>query len=238
MNLYIISGERAVHGALSDNRHEIRYLLATAEKSDQAHQLKEEQDTLNDVPGYRLSDDEFRYLSDERTPQGIALVCTKPDTRLTIDMDPGKRLIFLDRVSDPGNLGTILRTALWFGIDGVLLSADSADPFQGKTVRSSAGAITGISIYENISTHMLEQLKARFGYTLLATVVKGGTSPDTLGSIKRQILLFGSEASGLDPQFIERSDHMLTISRPGSGESLNLAVAVGLFLYELVHQKS
>lgn len=230
---YIISGERAVRGALSMHPAGVETILGTAETATLMTEIRKRYP----VPGYAesliLTPAAFRKLTDEQHPQGIALVMKKPDTALKRDMDPGNRLICLDRINDPGNLGTIIRSAAWFGIAGILLSPGSADPFQGKSVRASAGAITGMPVYENVAAPDLVRLKKQCNYEIIAGVVGQGTALPELETTGATILLFGSEAHGLDPSFAGISDRHAIIPRYGFGESLNLAIAVGCFLYHL-----
>jgi TrmH family RNA methyltransferase len=165
--------------------------------------------------------------------RSIALVVKKPEPRFEPEPQPPNPLIYLDHISDPGNLGTIIRTALWFGVDAIMLSPESADPFQGKVVRSSAGAITQVRIWESCALPELNLLKERYRFTLIAGTVKGGLPLHNLQNQGNICLLFGSEASGLDDRLLQLSHIQAHIPGTGRIDSLNLAISAACFLYHL-----
>jgi TrmH family RNA methyltransferase len=130
-------------------------------------------------------------------------------------------------------LGTIIRTAAWFGISTILLSPDSADPFQGKSVRASAGMITQIHLFENIDSERLVSIRNHWNYKLVSSVPDHGIQLWNLKKNSEMIILFGSEAEGMKRELLDLSDMEIQIPRIAYGESLNLAIAVGCFLYHL-----
>ncbi len=227
--LFVISGLRAVQLALESPILRPKYLLVE----------KEQTSVLNRLPAFKgqavftLSPAEFSYMSDEKTPQGIALVAELPRS-LSLPPPLPERMIYLERIADPGNFGTILRTALWFGWPLVLLSPGSLDPYQPKAVRASAGAIARLRIIENVSRQTLEDLKNQNGYRLIGTSVHEGKAlPQFTPRPKsKYVLAFGSEAHGLSQDVSRLCSEHLTIPKTGYGESLNLAIAVSLFLYQ------
>jgi len=174
-------------------------------------------------------------MGEEQAPQGIALLVKKPDYNLKESPPSENLLLYLERINDPGNLGTIMRTALWFGINTILLSPDSVDPFHPKVQRAAAGCAPHLRIYEQISADEALNFSGLRGYDLAGTAARGGRSLTALNTIKgrKTIFAFGSEGHGLSPELQRHCSDLYTISRPGSGESLNLAVSVGLFLYQL-----
>jgi TrmH family RNA methyltransferase len=135
-------------------------------------------------------------------------------------------------VADPGNLGTVIRTADWFGCRGVLFSSGSADPFAPKTVRSTMGSIFRVRLGELADADALVTLAEETGRELLAAVATGGAAPGEWKGGRGPLLVLGSEAHGLPPELLDRIPHR--ISLPGGGaESLNLAVAHGILLHTL-----
>ncbi len=227
--LFVISGLRAVQLAMESPLILPKYLLVE----------KEQTSVLNRLPAFKgqavftLSPAEFSYMSDEKTPQGIALVAELPRS-LSLTSPLPERMIYLERIADPGNFGTILRTALWFGWPLVLLSPDSLDPYQPKAIRASAGAIARVRIVEDVSLQTLEDLKNQSGYRFVGTRVQGGKALPkfTPRAGSKYILAFGSEAHGLSQEILRLCSEHLTIPKAGYGESLNLAIAVSLFLYQ------
>jgi len=187
-----------------------------------------------DIPLYECSERVMGNISTEEHPQGIVMICGRPSFPLdSLFAKAGPTLIFLDRVSDPGNLGTIIRTAAWFGIGQVILSPHCVDPFNTKVIRSSAGALFGTEIFCGLSFEELKRFAEEERYRLIATVPRGGLSPRDLESSGRDILLLGQEAQGLERDILSDADCRVSITGSGHVESLNLAVACAIILYEL-----
>ena len=136
-------------------------------------------------------------------------------------------------VSDPGNLGTIIRTAAWFGIDQIILSPGCVDPFNTKVIRSSAGTLFGTKFFCSVPFESLKAFAEEERYRLIATVPRGGIAPRALERSGRDILLLGQEAEGLDRNILSAAGCRVSIAGSGPVESLNLAVACAIILYEL-----
>lgn len=155
------------------------------------------------------------------------------DILLTAPMFPeapvGPRIVVLDGVADPGNVGTIIRTAAWFGCTDVVLSADSADVYNPKVVRSSAGAIARINIRRR--RDVTAELNAVGARPLIATVARGGAAPQDLGRMTEYGLIIGSEARGIRPEVLALANTAVTIPGGNGVESLNAAVAAAVVLY-------
>lgn len=186
------------------------------------------------IPLYSCSRKEMDDLSSEEQARGIVAVCETVDFSLASlgDLLPDT-MIYLDGIADPGNLGTIIRTSLWFGVDHVLLGPSSVDPFNSKVVRASAGAIFSVSLYRDVSAGGILSFADRMGYTLTAASVRGGIPPAELNKSKKQILMLGSEAQGLSPELARQTHNTVTIPGAETAESLNLAAAAAILLYEL-----
>ena len=140
-------------------------------------------------------------------------------------------LIVLDDVKDPGNLGTIIRTADWFGISHIMLSENSVDEYNPKVVRSTMGSIFRSKIYRshNVLKEIIE-LKEKFGYQVISLDIHGKPLPGTITKAHKSILLFGSESHGLSPELEDLVDTRYTIPGRGGAESLNLAIAAGIVM--------
>lgn len=138
-------------------------------------------------------------------------------------------------IHDPVNIGAILRTSRTFGVDGVLLSPRCADPFSRRVMRTSMGAPFDlpIAILEGEVMHSLAELRARYGFTLAATVVDPNATPiESFPIPKRLAILFGNEGRGLESSITANCDARLTIPMAGAVDSLNVAVAAGIVLHE------
>jgi TrmH family RNA methyltransferase len=232
-NLYLISGWRAVREAVDGPFFKAKYLLV--EKGNE--QVLASLSRVKAEAIFALSASEFEYISDEKTPQGIAVVAYRPEHSLQ-NLPAGAPLLYLEQIGDPGNLGTILRSALWFNQTNILLGPNSADPYQPKVVRASAGAITYVRILESVDLSALKELKKRHHYKIVGTSARGAVPlPRFRGESAPVILAFGSEAHGLSQPLSDLCDALVQIPRPGQGESLNLGVSVALFLYHLSTQQ-
>ncbi len=142
-------------------------------------------------------------------------------------------ILYLDRITDPGNMGTIIRSAAWFGIPFIVLSPGCVDPFNPKAVRASAGAVFTLPICPGIEFDWLHEWFKKKDYEFIATVAQNGLPPDQWHLNSKSIIFFGQEAGGLDKQILDLADRQLTIPGAGKVESLNISVAAGIFLFEL-----
>lgn len=171
-----------------------------------------------------ISEDEIKQLSPSTSPSGVLAVCNKIQFD-SIDLD--KHVIYLDQISDPGNMGTILRTAAWFGIDQVALSPGCIDLFNPKVVRSAMGAHFDLSWVGEISIDALE------GYVCLGADHRGESIQELNTVPEKWALIMGSEAHGLSSDMQNVLDHRIAIPKIGTGESLNVGVAMGILLQNL-----
>ena len=171
----------------------------------------------------------LQTLSEQKTPQGI--MCT-----VEIPAQPqrlcGRLLVAMDGVQDPGNVGTILRTADAAGFDGALLSSACADLFGSKTLRATMGSVFRVPVMRvNDLPAALEELKAR-GYAVVATEL-GGEDFYTHCPHENAVLVIGSEGRGVSPEVRAAATHHLALPMRGGAESLNAAVAAGIMIYEM-----
>ncbi|MBW2600163.1 MAG: RNA methyltransferase, partial [Deltaproteobacteria bacterium] len=134
---------------------------------------------------------------------------------------------------DPGNLGTIMRTAAWFDVRQLILSPSCVDPFNTKAIRASAGTIFGMEIYRSVNPPQIRQFADKTGYSMIATVPRGGIPPGEWERGGKNIVMLGQEADGLSKELTEYADQLISIPGRGNVESLNLSVAAAIILYEL-----
>ena len=182
---------------------------------------------------------DLQKLSDTETAQGI--MCVVKTMNHSIE-DLWKKnfelIVTLDGIRDPGNVGTLIRTADAFGVDGVILSNDTVEPYNPKVVRSTMGSIFHLPILDEIDLEKtIPELKKR-KFKILGTDVKAGKSLYNLDYSGKICLLMGSEAEGLNKNLIELSDEIIHIPIYGKAESLNVAVAGGIILYELTKRRT
>jgi TrmH family RNA methyltransferase len=145
-------------------------------------------------------------------------------------------VLALDGISDPGNVGTLIRTADAFGVTAVLLSAHTVELYNPKVIRSTMGSIFHLSVFDEVDLeNVIPQLKKR-GFRILGTDVHQGTKLENLQPPRKTCLLMGSEAEGLSSRLLKVSDETVRIPARGKAESLNVAVAAGILLYKMTNK--
>lgn len=174
------------------------------------------------APVYAIEHEIMEQLSDCRTSQGLLGVVEYAPEPLVINPERGNYL-FLDGVSDPGNLGTLIRSAVAFGFNGVLLYGDCVEVFNPKTVRATMGALPFCRYWE-VGNECFQTLKEA-GYDLISTVVQGGENLHEMKFSPKNVLVIGSEAHGVSESVQKRATRRLSIPMSGHVESLNAGVA-------------
>ncbi len=182
-----------------------------------------------DVPYTVVSYEVMKKISEVETPQKIMGICKKIE-----DTTIGSRILLLDEIQDPGNMGTIIRSAVAFDIDTIILSKNCVDLYNPKVVRSTQGMLFHIPILIYDFNELLPMLK-ELKIPIYATRVEYGTDVSTLKDEekKRFALLMGNEGNGIHPEYLELSDKNLYIPMSNGVESLNVAIATSILLYEL-----
>ena len=171
----------------------------------------------------------MQTLSEQKTPQGV--MCTV-EIPAQPDALGGSRLIAMDGVQDPGNVGTILRTADAAGFDGALMSSACADLYSAKTLRATMGSVFRVPAQRTDDLpRALEALRAR-GYAIVATEL-GGEDFYAHCPHENAVLVIGSEGRGVSPEVRAVATHHLALPMRGGAESLNAAVAAGIMIYEM-----
>ena len=178
-----------------------------------------------------VSEDILLDLADSQTPQGIVAVVQKEEVG-QVDFSQGK-FLFLEDVQDPGNVGTIIRTADAAGFTGVIVSDKSADIYSLKTLRSMQGSHFHLPIYRMSSQRLLEEAKEVAIPVLATTLSKDSVDYRELPSIENFVLVMGNEGQGISPLMAESADQLVHISMKGQAESLNVAVAAGILIFHL-----
>lgn len=191
---------------------------------------------IKNVHVEKLKNPEFSKLSDTKNSQGIAAVFRKKNKNEKISDEKIKLIVCLDKISDPGNVGTILRTSAWFGIKNIILTKECADVYNTKTIRASAGSIFHLNIIDNIDLEFLSSLKDK-GFKILLADLKGKSVFEYNFSSKK-ILIFSNEAAGPTAEVIKIADEKITIPKFGEVESLNVASASAIIIGQAVKSLS
>jgi len=170
------------------------------------------------------------------TAQGIFAVLRQK--RFSVDhllkaKDSPSVLVAFDAVSDPGNLGSMVRTCDWFGVQGILLGRNSVELYNPKVVRSSMGGIFHLPIVEDVDLLSTISNAKQLGYKVYVTNVDGETHYDRVRFWQKAMIIFGNEAWGVSDQLKQLADVRVAIRRYGAAESLNVGVACGIVLSSL-----
>lgn len=190
-----------------------------------------------EVPVFLLSQERVSELVGFRFHQGV-LACAErpapPELAKSLAEAPSRSTwVACSRVTDPVNLATIIRLCTAFGASGLFLEPGCADPYSRRSVRVSMGNVFRLPIWELPDLQSeLSRLRSEHGHTLFATVLADDAEPlDRVQPGERNVLVFGNEGEGLDRHWVELCDRQITISMRGETDSLNVAVAAGIFLY-------
>lgn len=178
---------------------------------------------------YQVKENLLKSVESTVNGQGIVAIVKKEIPTLQA-LDRGLYIV-LDAIQDPGNLGTIIRTAVAAGAKGLFLTKGSVDPYNEKTVRSTMSAITKLPIYETVTTEFMLPLIKNSGASVYATALTEATPIQEVKFAPTTILLLGNEANGLSDEWFDIASDRITIPMYGPIESLNLAVASALCMY-------
>jgi len=204
--------------------------IETLYVTNNGHSKVEELADLSACNIVTVSDEVMKEMSETITPQGILAVCTIPQTSLSsISLNGSRRFIYLSEVQDPGNAGTILRSADAFAMDAVITSPGSVDMYSPKVVRSTAGSLWHIPVYESVA---LTEVLA-MGVKAFSLGADGSKNLNQYEMSGDTLAVFGNEARGLSTgQNVETID-VVSIPMPGNAESLNLSAAASIVMYHL-----
>ena len=177
-----------------------------------------------------VSDEIFKSLSDTVTPQGILGIVKQPTYELK-DVLGGKILV-LDDIQDPGNLGTMIRTSEAAGVSGVIMSAGCADIFNPKVIRSTMGSIFRVPFMKADLLKAIEELKKE-GYTVYGAALDGAVFYNEIKYGEKSAVVIGNEGNGISAKVLDAVDQKIKIPMAGKVESLNAAISAAVILYHL-----
>ena len=185
-----------------------------------------------------LSDTVFAYVSDTKTPQGILAVIERMEYKISDIVKKGTPYILvLDNLQDPGNLGTIFRTAEAAGVTGILMSKDCVDIYNPKTIRSTMGAVYRMPfLYVEDILEAVDSLK-KSGVKVYAAHLDGKNAYDQEDYKEGTAFLIGNEGNGLRKEVADRADTWIRIPMEGQAESLNAAIASAVLMFEVSRQR-
>ncbi|WP_052807267.1 TrmH family RNA methyltransferase [Risungbinella massiliensis] len=232
-NSMLIEGEHLLSEALKSPHITISHIIVEGDSQEIVSSYLKRFPTISDFPIFLLSPSLFRQIAETESPQKIMAEISLPKSDMIVSAD-GFYLL-LDRIQDPGNLGTLLRTAQAVGVTQVIVGKGTVDPYNGKVVRSSMGAILHVPLAQEDLKEVilcLQQHKISVVGTSLHTEIMYDEADYSSGCA----ILLGNEGQGVDPALQEMVDQTVRIPMPGGTESLNVAIAGGLLLYEKIRQ--
>lgn len=188
---------------------------------------------LTGAPVHLVTERAAKALSETVTPVGLVAVCSLPDVTLADAVADGPRLVAVAvEISEPGNAGTLIRIADAMGADAVVLAGHSVDPYNGKCLRASAGSVFSIPVVAEPDAVQVVSSLGEAGLQVLASTVDGEVSLDDAPLDAPTVWLFGPESHGLPSELADMATHRVRIPMPGGAESLNVASAASICLYQ------
>ena len=218
--LFLVEGFRSVHEAVIANAS-IESIFWTNEFAQKNAGFM---NSIRNIQNESISPSEMQQLSPSATPPGLLAICKIPTFSPPV---MNSNFIYLDHVSDPGNMGTILRTALWFGIHIIAMSEGCIDPFNPKVVRGAMGTHFYLSWVGTMPINDFTD------YTIIGADQKGNPMKSLGKSPEKWVLVMGSEAHGICKDIKSSLNQLVAIPKIGSGESLNVGVSMGILLHHL-----
>jgi TrmH family RNA methyltransferase len=234
--VFIAEGVKIVSEALLSPLVKVNELICTNEAKENLP-VK----TFSKVNTIEVTKNEFEQLSDLKAPQGAMAIIEIPKNELPPVVELTDLVILLDKIRDPGNLGTIIRLADWFGIKTMICSADTVDCYNPKVVQASMGAIFRVKCFYTELVDYITKAQKETEYKIYSTTLNG----ENLYTIQLQnkaMLLFGNEANGLSEELIQLADKNIHIpaysSSETSSESLNVSLAAAIICSEFRRQET
>ena len=185
-----------------------------------------------EIDFYEVDPQVLDDIADSASPQGVLAVATARETAIE-SIAEMHRVVVIDSVQDPGNLGAIVRTAAAAGFDAVVTGPGTADLWSTRAIRASAGTLFALHMAKRVDLESSLDLLRVAGHSVLATDVRGETSVYQVEIEKRMTLVVGSEAHGLSETIIDRTDAIIRVPMGPLVESLNVAVATGIVMYRM-----
>ena len=237
-NLYLAEGIKIVEECIDNDCPIVNIIY-----SDELLNTRGGQALFNRIKSYdrlvHVSDKLYREISDTENPQGIlAVIRFEVNSIENLKTRDNPFLLLLDEVQDPGNMGTIIRTADAFGIDGIIVTEGCVDIYNPKVVRSTMGSIFRTPIFhESDGVKIVEKLKDE-GIKIYSTSLEGSQYIQNANFKEACVLIIGNESKGVSEDLHFMADELIKIPMMGGAESLNAAVASSIIMYEAIRQRN
>lgn len=212
--MFLVEGEHLVEEA-----YKASVLLEVVQTEDYTRSF--------DVETTYVTYDVIKKLSNTQNPQKVIGVCKKIEEKAI-----GEKIVILEDLQDPGNLGTIIRSSVAFNVDTIVVSDNTVDIYNDKVLRSSEGMLFHINIVKRNIDTFIDELHSN-GYVVYGTKVDGGTSLKEVTKNEKIAIVMGNEGSGVKSSTLDKCDKYIYIPMNSECESLNVGVATSIILYEL-----
>ncbi|MFA7532860.1 MAG: RNA methyltransferase [Tissierellaceae bacterium] len=235
---FVIEGIKIIEEAIESN-----YPIKNIVYTDQLLKVKDGENLFNKIREFHnliyVTDNVFKEISDTENPQGVLAVAEIRQMEINqLNFNKMLFLLYLDQLQDPGNMGTVIRTADAFNVDCIIIGQGSVDPYNPKVVRATMGSIFRVPlVYETKGYGELKYLKEK-GIHLYATSLEGSKLIYEVDYKSCFILAIGNESNGISEKIISMSNGLIKIPMPGKAESLNAGIAASIIMYEVMKQRS
>lgn len=230
-NRYLIEGPNLIYEAYRSN-FDIEMILQSEDYCSR--------DAFLDIPTVTMRSKLFRKLSNTENPQGILAIVKKriyTEEEFFPQKAASSNLVVLDRLQDPGNIGTILRTADAAGFNGAILLKGTADIYSPKIVRATAGSLFRLPVLIVDTPGQVIELLAKYRKKIICTAPNCSNNYYDVDMQKDTAVIIGNEGNGVCDEFLTKSDYLVKIPMEGPIESLNVAISAGILMYESVRQR-
>ncbi|SET78361.1 RNA methyltransferase, TrmH family [Salinibacillus kushneri] len=185
--------------------------------------------TAEDIPIIEVNEKVFSELTNTETPQGVMAEVEIKQSQIP---EEAKKLVLFDAVQDPGNLGTMIRTADAFGFDGIVLGKGCVDLFNDKVIRSTQGSLFHLPILFEDLPSKIDALKGD-GFSIWVTALRDAISIEEQAVPDRVAVILGNEGNGVQEELLHQADQKVYIPIKGQAESLNVSIAAGIMMYKI-----
>lgn len=235
--LMVIEGFRGVREVPCELIESIYFTQDFLEKNQEKQWVEGVDTKNNDISLFWVSEEVMRYISDTQTSQGVLVVSRLPKYNVDLIGCKFDKILILESLQDPGNLGTIFRTAEGAGFDLIIMNKTTVDAYSPKVVRSTMGSVFRVPhiVVENLG-EVIDQLK-HADVSVYAAHLKGKKNYTSFDFKKPTAFMIGNEGNGLSEEISALATDYLLIPMEGSLESLNAAMAAGLLMYEVHRQR-
>ncbi len=236
--LFIAEGLRFVQSAVESQAHIECILYSSAIlRTDEGRDFIKDLEDSGQYKVLEVEDKIMEELSDTMSPQGILAVVRQPSWTWDDVLGGSRVVMILDRLQDPGNLGTILRTADAAGASGMILLKGTVDLFNPKVLRSTMGSVFSLPVLEGVLWEEAEDKLKGSDYLVAATALEDSVDYDSLDYRGPTAFIVGNEANGIEDHILNRAPYKVKIPIVGSAESLNAGVAAAIMMYEALRQR-